>query len=157
MAKKATKKTQTQIVKMNESHDWLGDAAENYVRYLFAREGFQVFAGSKWGADLAVHKLSNPDRWWRIEVRSTDGQGSPNPKPKERLLQIANFVVNVKLVKNKERHEMPSLRSEIYPVARANLTGSCDNPDVIYLDGKKHGLFFGKVRMPLLDYLKTNS
>jgi len=33
--------------KQNGSHDWLGDAAENYVRYCFAREGYEVFGAGK--------------------------------------------------------------------------------------------------------------
>lgn len=159
MVKKTkAKKTQTQRVEQNESHDWLGEAAENYVRYLFAREGFRVFAGSKWGADLAVHEMHKPNKWWCIEVRSTDkkGRGAPRPKSKAKLEKIADFVINVKLIKNKENKEMPALRAEIYPVERANKNGSCDNPDVIYLDGTKRGLFFGKGRITLLDYLNGN-
>jgi hypothetical protein len=155
MIKKATKKSQTQIIKQNESHDWLGEAAENYVRYLFAREGFQVFAGSKWGADLAVHELNKADRWWRIEVRSTDkdGKSAPNPKPKKKLLKIADFVVNIKFNLNPKKREEPCLRAEIYPVKRAEENGSCKNPDVIYIDSKLRGLFFGK--KAVRDYLNS--
>lgn len=137
----------------NESHDWLGEAAESYVRYLFAREGFQVFAGSKWGADLAVHEMKRPDKWWRIEVRSTDGRGRPHPKPKEKLMKIADFVVNVKFNLNSAVKEQPSLLAEIYPVKRAEDNGSCRNPDVIYIDSKERGLFFGK--KSVRDYLNT--
>ena len=149
------KKTHTQIVKQNESHDWLGEAAENYVRYLFAREGFQVFAGSKWGADCSIHYPGNTKKWWRIEVRSTDrdGRGAPRPKSKTKLNKIADFVVNVKLMKNNKSPELPFLRAEMYPIKRAKKNGSCDDADVIYLDGEKRGLFFGKRRMTLLDYL----
>jgi len=159
MAKTARKKSQPEIVEQNESHDWLGEAAENYVRYLFAREGFQVFAGSKWGADLAIHRPGNLKKWWRIEVRSTDGKGRPNPKSKKRLKEIADFVVNVNLIKNSVEADMPYLRAVIYPVKKAKKNGSCNDPDVIYLDGKKRGLFFKKGRnfRRILDYLVANS
>lgn len=55
----------------NDSHDWLGDAAEAYVRYCFASEGFEVFGSGKWAADAAVHDLKS-DKWWRVAVKSTD-------------------------------------------------------------------------------------
>lgn len=57
--------------KMDARHDWLGDAAESYVAYCFASQGLEVFGAGKWTADLVVRdpKL---DKWWRIEVKSTD-------------------------------------------------------------------------------------
>jgi len=91
-----TKKMNKQINLQDESHDWLGDAAENYIRYVFAREGFRVFAGSKWGADLAVYYANEPSQWWRIEIRSTDRNRPPTKKPKSKLKRIADLVVEVR-------------------------------------------------------------
>lgn len=55
----------------DDSHDWLGDAAENYVRYCFARDGFEVFGSGKWPADLiARHTELDEKKWWRVEVKS---------------------------------------------------------------------------------------
>ena len=79
----------------NEAHDWLGECAENYVAYLFAKAGFMVYAGCKWGADLAVHDTES-NKWIRIEVRSTDSKNRwPRKKPKENLLNT-EFVVEVR-------------------------------------------------------------
>lgn len=64
------------IYKQNDSHDWLGDAAENYVRYCFAREGFEVFGAGKWATDCAVHDKQT-DKWYRVEVKSTDRPKRP--------------------------------------------------------------------------------
>lgn len=61
----------------NDSHDWLGDAAEDYVRYCFAREGFEVFGSGKWSTDMAVRDRET-NRWYRVEVKST---GRPHGKP----------------------------------------------------------------------------
>lgn len=63
--RKVTKKRQS------ESHDWLGDAAESYVRYLFAREGFHVYGASKWHGDIVAYD-SMYKNWWKVEVKSTD-------------------------------------------------------------------------------------
>lgn len=54
----------------DDSHDWLGDAAENYVRYCFARDGFEVFGSGKWAADLIVRNTDlDEEKWWRVEVK----------------------------------------------------------------------------------------
>jgi hypothetical protein len=60
----------------NASHDWLGEAAENYIRYIFAREKLPVYAGDKWGADCAVYDQESKSLL-RIEVKSTDRQRRP--------------------------------------------------------------------------------
>lgn len=57
--------------KMDARHDWLGDAAESYVAYCFACEGFEVFGAGKWTADLVIRDAKR-NEWWRIEVKSTD-------------------------------------------------------------------------------------
>lgn len=59
--------------KQGARHDWLGDAAESYVAYYFASPGFEVFGAGKWAADVVVRDLKI-DRWWRVEVKSTDKQ-----------------------------------------------------------------------------------
>lgn len=97
----------------NESHDWLGEAAENYVRYVLAHEGFIVFAGSKWGADCAVYHPSNPNKWWRIEVRSTNKNKRPLVKSKEKIKKIADLVVEVRFLPNSEGH---TLEMKLYRV-----------------------------------------
>lgn len=62
----------TDTIKQDDRHDWLGDAAESYVAYCFASaQGFEVFGAGKWTADIVVHDTKD-DRWWRIEVKSTD-------------------------------------------------------------------------------------
>lgn len=146
------KKGPVQIVKMNESHDWLGEAAENYVRYLFACEGFQVFAGSKWGADLAIHRPGNTKRWWRIEVRSTDRNKRPLKKRKERLKQIADFVVEVNLKAGLEKCTH-SLKAVIYPVKKDGGYGKSDD---IYIDDEERRVFFGKKDERAFTYLNRH-
>ena len=69
-----------QQYKMNAQHDWLGDVAENYVGYCFAREDFEVFGSGKWTADLMVRDPQKSNRgagWLRVEVKSTDGNRWP--------------------------------------------------------------------------------
>lgn len=100
----------------NEAHDWLGDAAENYVRYVLSKEGFIVFAGSKWGADCAAHHKDDLKRWWRIEVRSTDKKnGLPLLKPKEKLKKIATVVADVKFNKQDGGHGMTITLYPVHP------------------------------------------
>ena len=79
----------------NESHDQLGESAESYIRYVFAREGFEVYGDSKWGADCAVLD-SDTGRWYRIEIRSTDRlTGWPVKKQARRLKGKAELVTEV--------------------------------------------------------------
>ncbi|MFA5133690.1 MAG: hypothetical protein WC459_02730 [Patescibacteria group bacterium] len=56
---------------MTPEYDWLGDCAESYVAYLFSKADFEVFAASKWGADLAIRNNKNKS-WLRVEVKSTN-------------------------------------------------------------------------------------
>ena len=61
----------------DDSHDWLGDAAENLVRYHFSRAGYDVYGSSKWGADICVvgkptQSGQDGPRVIFVEVKSTD-------------------------------------------------------------------------------------
>ena len=80
----------------DDSHDWLGDVAENYVRYCFARDGFEVFGSGKWAADLIVRstKFDDKKKWWRIEVKS--GRRVPSLKT---MAKKAELFARVKLEK----------------------------------------------------------
>lgn len=74
--------------KQNDSHDWLGDAAEDYVRYCFARENFEVFGGGKWSTDCAVRDRETA-KWYRVEVKSTDRPKRPiRPRIKHLLGRV---------------------------------------------------------------------
>lgn len=79
----------------NESHDLLGEAAESYVRYIFATEGFEVYGDSKWGADCAALDRDKC-RWYRIEIRSTDKiKGRPRKKPARKLKGKIDLIAEV--------------------------------------------------------------
>ena len=86
----------------NESHDWLGDAAENYVRYCFAREGFEVFGSGKWSTDMAVRdRMTN--KWYRVEVKSTDRpHGRPVRPSVANLLGRVDLLVEVVFLRMSE-------------------------------------------------------
>lgn len=79
--------------KQTEAHDWLADCAENYIAYLCAHAGFEVFGAGKWGADVVVH---DKDGWWRIEVRSTDREKRPGNKAAQKLKGKAELLAEVK-------------------------------------------------------------
>lgn len=102
------------VFEMNESHDWLGEAAEHYVRYILAREGFLVFAGSKWDADCAFYRKDNPSRWWKIEVRSTDTRRWPKIKKYVR----ADFVVDVRFERGERFHSAQVFLSVVHKDGR---------------------------------------
>lgn len=78
----------------NASHDWLGEAAENYIRYIFAREKLPVYAGDKWGADCAVYDPVSKSLL-RIEVKSTDRQRRPTWNS-EQVRSKADIVAEVR-------------------------------------------------------------
>ena len=61
----------------NESHDWLGDAAESLVRYYFAQRGFYAYGAGKWGVDCVVQDRKT-GKMLAVEVKSTDGKKSKN-------------------------------------------------------------------------------
>lgn len=86
-------------------HDWLGDAAENLVRYYFACEDFEVFGGNKWGADIVGYdkQLSFDERkWWKIEVKSTDRIAGPfHHANLETLARKADLLVQIRFFRNK--------------------------------------------------------
>lgn len=59
----------------NDSHDWLGDAAECLVRYCFSQADYGVFGSSMWGPDCFAIGLKpeNRDCKFFIEVKSSNG------------------------------------------------------------------------------------
>lgn len=59
----------------NESHDWLGEAAESLVRYYFAKRGFYAYGAGKWGSDCVVQDRKT-GKMLTVEVKSTDGDKS---------------------------------------------------------------------------------
>ena len=87
--------------KQNDSHDWLGDAAEAYVRYCFAADDFEVFGSGKWAVDAAVRDRES-GRWWRVEVKSTDHpQKRPGRKSLDQLSEKAELFAQVRIVRGK--------------------------------------------------------
>lgn len=60
-----------------ECHDWLGEAAEDFIAYLFSKafnvDELEVFGGSRWGADCVLHHIPT-DKYRRIEVKSSDSK-----------------------------------------------------------------------------------
>lgn len=93
----------TMTHQQNDSHDWLGDAAENYVRYCFAREGFEVFGAGKWSTDCAVHDKET-DKWYRVEVKSTDRPKRPLRPGRANLAGHADLLAEVVFTDDLEDH-----------------------------------------------------
>lgn len=89
--------------KQNDSHDWLEDAAEDYVRYYFAREGFEVFGAGKWSTDCAVHD-KDTDKCYRIEAKSTDRPKRPIRPGRANLAGHANLLAEVIFSDDSEEH-----------------------------------------------------
>lgn len=112
--------------KQTEEHDWLGDCAESYIAYLCTQADFEVFAGSKWGADLAIRdKLNN--HWFRIEVKSTNTKKSLSrfKRDAKNQLKKAELFVLVRLSDNKLESEFYKLsKGEIIPEKIKNPTPS---------------------------------
>lgn len=102
----------------DERHDWLGDAAESYVRYLFACEGFHVYGASKWHADIAAYDPKRK-KWWRVEVKSTDrSAGKVFKKPLTNLFKKADIVVLVRFSHGKTSRLLHDKKIEVELVMR---------------------------------------
>ena len=78
----------------NDQHDWFGSLAENYVGYLAAREGLEVFGAGKWTADVAIHDKDSR-RLFRVEVRATDRPRKPKAKSASKLACMAEVIAEV--------------------------------------------------------------
>jgi len=90
----------------DDSHDWLGDAVESYVRYCFARDGFEVFGAGKWAADLIVRNTGlDEEKWWRVEVKSGHAPSLETMARKAELCAKVsigeNRIINFRLIKLK--------------------------------------------------------
>lgn len=88
--------------KQDDRHDWLGDAAEAYVKYCFACEGgFEIFSAGKWTPDVVVRDTA-VDKWWRIEVKSTTKEkGTINRPSLSNLAKKADVLAEVRFLKEK--------------------------------------------------------
>ena len=106
----------------NESHDWLGEAAEKYVAYLLSKEkGFSIAQGSKWGVDIIVRDLNSKsrDKIWAFEVRSTDRNKTPRKPSSEKIKEKrVDYYAEVK--------KSDFLRVKIYRIQNNNKTDKND-------------------------------
>lgn len=87
--------------KMTAAHDYFADCAENFVSYLFAHAGFEVYGSGKWEADVVIRDKKDK-RWLRIEVRSTDRDKTPLKKSASKLAGKAELYAEVRLKKDNQ-------------------------------------------------------
>ena len=146
----------------NESHDWLGDAAECLVRYYFAKANCTVYGSSKRGADcMVVGRDTNKSiRCVPIEIKSTDCHGWEYLKRQlknkiKRKMKSGNhsgvndfkIFVAVRLIREKDndRYEPEGLSLgnvflQAYRVA-AGGRGTCQLEEIMLSDiGKNEGV-----------------
>jgi hypothetical protein len=81
---------------MTAAHDYFAECAENYIAYIFAHAGFEVYGSGKWAADV-VARDKNTGKYYRIEVRSTDRDHSPKKKGASGLAGKAELYAEVRL------------------------------------------------------------
>ena len=85
---------------MDSRHDWLAESAENYIAYLFAKTGLEIFGAGKWAADVVLHNREK-NRWWRVEVKSTDSKKKPMRKSVSKLKDKAEILAEVVMLHGK--------------------------------------------------------